>query len=61
MAGHCRDKTSHVFGVKNAPPGFLEWAARMGAVSIESDTEWLAKLEEDRSRAAQSFAEAPNQ
>ena len=30
-------KLANVFGVKNAPTGFLEWAAKMGAVSVESD------------------------
>jgi uncharacterized protein YjbI with pentapeptide repeats len=53
-------KLANLFGIKNAPPGFLEWAAKMGAVSIESDTEWLAKLEADRSRTAQSFTEPSN-
>ena len=34
-----------VFGVRNAPPGFLEWAQQHGAVSVESDADWLAMLE----------------
>src|SRR6266446_3146536 len=37
-------KLANVFGVKNPPTGFLEWAARMGAVSIESDAGWLAQF-----------------
>jgi uncharacterized protein YjbI with pentapeptide repeats len=37
-------KLANAFGVKNAPPGFLEWAAKMGAVSIESDAGWLARF-----------------
>jgi uncharacterized protein YjbI with pentapeptide repeats len=40
-------KLANVFGVKNAPPGFLEWAARMGAVSVESDAGWLARFNLD--------------
>ena len=35
---------ANVFGVLNAPDGFIEWAIReMGAVSIESDEEWITK------------------
>jgi len=40
-------KLANVFGVKNPPTGFLEWAARMGAVSIESDAGWLAQFKLD--------------
>jgi hypothetical protein len=40
-------KLANVFGVKNAPRGFLEWAAKMGAVSIESDAGWLARFNLD--------------
>ena len=40
-------KLANVFGVKNAPPGFLEWAAKMGAVSVESDAGWLARFNLD--------------
>ena len=40
-------KLANVFGVKNPPTGFLEWAARMGAVSIESDAGWLAQFHLD--------------
>jgi uncharacterized protein YjbI with pentapeptide repeats len=53
-------KLANVFGVKNAPPSFLDWATKMGAVSLESDAEWLARLEGDRSRSAESFVETPN-
>ncbi|MBV9488211.1 MAG: pentapeptide repeat-containing protein [Verrucomicrobia bacterium] len=37
-------KKANVFGLRNAPPGFLEWAKANGAVSIESDADWLAML-----------------
>jgi hypothetical protein len=37
---------ANVFGVKNAPPGVLEWAAKK-AVSIESDAGWLAQFHLD--------------
>jgi hypothetical protein len=40
-------KLANVFGVKNAPRGFLEWAAKMGAVSIQSDPGWLAQFNLD--------------
>jgi hypothetical protein len=40
-------RLANVFGVKNAPTGFLEWAAKMGAVSIESDSGWLAQFNLD--------------
>jgi uncharacterized protein YjbI with pentapeptide repeats len=40
-------RLANVFGVKNAPPGFLEWATKMGAVSIESDAGWLAQFNLD--------------
>jgi Pentapeptide repeats (8 copies) len=40
-------KLANVFGVKNAPTGFLEWAAKMGAVSIQSDPGWLAQFNLD--------------
>ena len=40
-------KLANVFGVKNAPAGFLEWAAKMGAVSVESDAGWLARFNLD--------------
>ena len=40
-------KLANLFGVKNAPKGFLEWAAKMGAVSIESDAGWLAQFHLD--------------
>ena len=40
-------KLANVFGVKNAPTGFLAWAAKMGAVSIQSDAGWLAQFNLD--------------
>ena len=33
-------KTANIFGARSLPPGFAEWAARKGAVSIQSDEEW---------------------
>jgi hypothetical protein len=35
-------KLANIRGVRNAPPNFLTWATAKGAVSIESDAEWLA-------------------
>ena len=40
-------RLANVFGVKNAPAGFLEWAQKMGAVSVESDSGWLAHFNLD--------------
>jgi Pentapeptide repeats (8 copies) len=33
---------ANVFGVKNAPPGFVKWATQQGAVQFESDSQWTA-------------------
>lgn len=33
-------KNANVFGVKNAPEGFVTWAVHRGAVQIESDASW---------------------
>jgi len=35
---------ANVVDVKNAPSGFVEWALQHGAVSIESDEEWLRRM-----------------
>ena len=37
-------KLANIFGIKDAPPGFLNWAIQNGAISMESDTEWQALL-----------------
>jgi uncharacterized protein YjbI with pentapeptide repeats len=37
-------KLANIFGIKDAPPGFLNWAIQNGAISTESDTEWQALL-----------------
>lgn len=34
-------KLANIFQVKNAPPGFIDWATQNGAVAIASDDEWL--------------------
>jgi uncharacterized protein YjbI with pentapeptide repeats len=33
-------KLANLFGVKDPPEGFMAWAMKNGAVSIESDAEW---------------------
>jgi uncharacterized protein YjbI with pentapeptide repeats len=33
-------KLANLFGAKDAPEGFMAWALKNGAVSIESDAEW---------------------
>ena len=35
-------RLANVYGVQNAPEGFLPWALQRGAVSIESDDKWTA-------------------
>ena len=38
-------KLANLFGVKNAPEGFVRWAIQNGAVAIEGDSEWQAAIE----------------
>lgn len=33
-------KMANIYGVKNAPEGFVAWAVKNGAVQIESDDQW---------------------
>jgi hypothetical protein len=35
-------RMANLYGVKNAPPGFVSWAIQRGAVQIESDAQWEA-------------------
>jgi uncharacterized protein YjbI with pentapeptide repeats len=35
---------ANIFGMKNAPADFMDWAVHHGAVSTESDSEWQALL-----------------
>jgi uncharacterized protein YjbI with pentapeptide repeats len=35
-------RLANVFGIKNAPDGFLQFALAHGAVSAESDEQWMA-------------------
>src|SRR6516162_3684254 len=37
-------KLANIFGIKDTPPGFLNWAIQNGAISTEWDTEWQALL-----------------
>ena len=56
-------KLANVLGIKNAPPGFADWAKKRGAVAIESDTEWEAAIEaseKEAPKAADSGALKPN-
>ena len=43
-------KMANVFGVKNAPQGFIPWAMQHGAVAIESDAEWEAAVEREQGK-----------
>jgi uncharacterized protein YjbI with pentapeptide repeats len=38
-------KGANLFGVKNAPEGFVQWAMQNGAVAIKGDAEWQAAIE----------------
>jgi uncharacterized protein YjbI with pentapeptide repeats len=38
---------ANIFGVKDAPEGFIAWAMQHGAVAIESDGVWAAAIEKD--------------
>ena len=40
-------KLANLFGVKNAPEGFIAWAMKNGAVSIESDAEWEEAIQKE--------------
>jgi len=33
-------KSANIYGVRNAPDGFVSWAMQKGAVQIESDSQW---------------------
>ena len=39
-------KLANLFGVKDAPEGFVQWALKNGAVAIESDAEWEEAIQE---------------
>lgn len=34
-------KGANVYGIRDAPPGFLEWALKQGAVQMQMDEQWL--------------------
>ena len=40
-------KLANVYNVRNAPEGFIKWALSEGAVAIESDDDWYAKLNKE--------------
>jgi len=40
-------KLANLFGIKNAPAEFVNWAMQNGAVSTEKDTEWQSRLARD--------------
>lgn len=39
-------KLANIYGIKNPPDGFVEWAKEHGAVSIKSTDEWKKLIEE---------------
>jgi uncharacterized protein YjbI with pentapeptide repeats len=43
-------RLANVFGVKDAPEGFMSWAMQHGAVAIESDAEWQAAIEKEQGK-----------
>jgi uncharacterized protein YjbI with pentapeptide repeats len=38
-------KLANLFGVKDAPEGFMTWAMQKGAVTVESDADWERLIE----------------
>jgi Uncharacterized low-complexity proteins len=40
-------KLANIYGVRNAPDGFIDWALNQGAVAMESDDDWYAKLNKE--------------
>jgi Pentapeptide repeats (8 copies) len=40
-------KLANVYGIRNPPAGFIDWALSQGAVAIEADSEWYAKLNKE--------------
>jgi hypothetical protein len=38
-------KLANLFGAKNAPEGFIQWAMQNGAVAIEGDAEWQVAID----------------
>jgi hypothetical protein len=40
-------KLANIYGVRNAPDGFIDWALSQGAVAIESDDAWYTKLNKE--------------
>lgn len=36
-------KGANVYAIKDAPPGFLEWAMKQGAVQIQTDEQWQSR------------------
>jgi uncharacterized protein YjbI with pentapeptide repeats len=44
-AGIVEIEQANIYGVRNAPRGFVDWATSRGAVSVALDTEWKAILD----------------
>jgi len=40
-------KLANVYGVRNAPDGFIDWALSQGAVAIQTDDDWYVKLNKE--------------
>ncbi len=40
-------KLANVYGVRNAPDGFIDWALSQGAVAIKTDDDWYVKLKKE--------------
>jgi hypothetical protein len=47
-------RVANIHGVKNPPPGFVDWAASAGAVSLASDDEWNAALQKSKTTSPAS-------
>jgi hypothetical protein len=47
-------RLANIKGVKNPPPGFVDWAMGAGAISMASDDEWNAAIQKDKSASPSS-------
>ena len=47
-------RLANIKGVKDPPPGFVEWAMKSGAVSFASDDEWNAAIQNSKTASPTS-------
>jgi hypothetical protein len=47
-------RVANIEGVKNPPPGFVDWAMGAGAVSLASDDQWTAAIQNSKTTSSAS-------